>query len=270
MAKKKGTCVICGNFGNLTRDHVPPKGVMPASEIEIHHLRPGDENRKVERAYQAPTFPTICAECNGKRLGEQYDPALISFANGLIRWTRWSEMFDLRGTQNLATVDINPAAVARAVVGHLLAAERSRKPCPPGKMLEAMRRFFLEDDSGSELRIFVWPYDGELVIARGFSTMELVPASGTTVRITRKPIFGDVLKFFPLAFWVLWGQSERPPIQCAEIPLFVDTQTQIQIPLYNVPPRHWPEFPLSHEAVAWTDSTALQGKTILKHPRRKL
>lgn len=44
--KKKGHCAICGNFGKVTREHVPPKSLFPRPQTN-------------------PIIVPTCAECNG-------------------------------------------------------------------------------------------------------------------------------------------------------------------------------------------------------------
>lgn len=246
----KGRCVICDQVGPLTRDHVPPKGVTPALPIEIRRLTAvlGGRERydPPHRLYQAPQFPSLCAECNSQRLGKLYDPQLIAFSKGLSAWVRGAYEIGLT-LPTSATVSIRPLAVSRAVVGHLLAAEERADPTQPlvdGSLLRQMRDYFLgavSDPPG--FRIFVWPYSGsELVIVRGFAMARVLGRR-------HGPVVGDLLKFFPVAFWVVGEQTADVDIQFAELDLNEHEEVTIDIPLRRVPPPGWPERPLDDEVV---------------------
>lgn len=258
-------CAICGGVGKLTKDHVPPKGVMPCTEIELDTLLPGRTGEHRKRVLKSPVFKTLCSKCNSGLLGGQYDPALKNFAEALIPWVRSVTRKDLILPRE-ATVDIRQSAVARAVVGHLLAAdERSDAALPNGKMLEAMRAFFL-GESVSELRVFVWPYMGDLVILKSFLTVAILPSGREgLVKMPYKPILGHILKFDPVAFWVVWDAPDPFPFRWTELSLKDDSLTQIKIPLLS-PSQDWPERPLDHEAAVFTEAVNKKGT---KPPRRK-
>ena len=246
----KGRCVICGHIGSLTRDHVPPRGVTPAHPIEVRRLGAVIEGGHAHqhlphRHYQAPVFPSLCAVCNTDRLGKLYDPELIRFSDGLASWVRGA--YEIGLTLPAASVSILPLAVARAVVGHLLAAEErpdATLPLVDAALLKEMREYFLGlTSTGPHFQIFVWPYSGnELVIVRGFAIARV---------LGRKHhwIVGDVLKFFPVAFWVVSEQPTDVEFGFAKLELTKSNETLIEIPLRNVPPLGWPERPRDDEVV---------------------
>ncbi len=248
MSGTKGRCAICGKVGRLTDDHVPPKSAVPPNALDIQAFvgslgsevapptvaRPGRD---------APRFPTICRICNNDRLGSQYDPSLVRFCNGVATWVRASSGLGLI-LPRVATVSIEPARVARAVIGHLLAAEpvrRARHEELGGDMPEAMRHYFMSSDQAlpPTIRLVAWPYPREtIVIGRGIGRLDYPPG---------EPIVADVVKFFPVAFAVLSVERQQPLYEFLEIrPELADaadTPINVELPFHGVPPAEWPEHP---------------------------
>ena len=81
---KTGPCNICGTRGQLTWDHVPPKGGVDLQLVEIERATAVFTSslgmEKPEISQNGLKFRTLCATCNNKRLGAKFDPALNSLA----------------------------------------------------------------------------------------------------------------------------------------------------------------------------------------------
>jgi hypothetical protein len=245
----KGRCVICDDVGRLTFDHVPPRSVSPPTALEVRRLadtiRPGPESRPAREAFQAASFPSLCRKCNNDRLGSKYDPVLASLVTAVRRWIavavdhgRW-----VPGDIGVTT---QPFGLARSIVGHLLAAEerrdRSRTP-PRGTFTNALREFFLADNAAwpDDLHLYTWLHPALVqVIVRGF-------AISGVIGIRYGPVVGDLLKFFPLAFWVTCTPASGVPYRLTEVPLLRSTATDpsitLTLPLRGQPPPTWPEQP---------------------------
>ena len=87
---KKGRCAICGQSGRLTKDHVPPRGVNPPSDIDVQTLGDyvGGHSSTARRLRGQIEMPTLCFQCNSVLLGQRYDPELALFANEVAVWAR--------------------------------------------------------------------------------------------------------------------------------------------------------------------------------------
>lgn len=89
MTGKKGPghCVICGVFGPLTKDHVPPKGCSVITNSVLSRLTMATEgDRLVDKTIHIQgglKFKTICSDCNNARLGAQFDPELKIFVDSM-------------------------------------------------------------------------------------------------------------------------------------------------------------------------------------------
>jgi hypothetical protein len=242
---RHGRCVTCGALGKLTLDHVPPRSAVPARPIEIRRL--GQILSSIEQAdpprrgFAAPDFRSICARCNNERLGAVYDPALVAFADRVRTWVRSTLILTLPQD---ATVQMKPALVARAVIGHILAAVPERKMQPEewaSPANEAMRDYFLGDSLALPpiLQLVVWPYaSSRTVLARQLVRVEL-PSQG--------PYLLDVLKFYPVAFALLIDQSQTdlPHLRriYPEMAGHPAGEIQFRLPLTNAPHKSWPESP---------------------------
>jgi hypothetical protein len=269
----KGRCVICGNLGALTRDHVPPQGIVPPAEIEVTRLLPlaspddDDALTRPRRHFRSPSFPSLCKQCNGDRLGREYDPHLIRLARAVRSWVNTAYNIGLSLPESIPVQTV-PHRVGRAVVGHLLAVEERKDRTAElnnGSMLDELRKYFLDTQVPFPARaaIYLWPYPSDdIVIARGFG-------------IARPGVFdvivGDVLKFFPLAFWVV---SETPPgirFPFTRLPFdradCLDTTVTFSIPLRGIPPIFWPERPSSNELVLGRGERMHLGRQVRRRRR---
>lgn len=242
---RKGRCAACGSARKLSSDHVPPQSVVPPRPVEVkllaNILGTGERLRAPRPGFAAKEFHSLCEDCNGRLLGSAFDPALARFAKAAATWVRSASILALPKT---ATLSLQPGLVARAVIGHLLAALPVREMGPkewenPANV--AMREFFLGSALSlpPSLQLLVWPYaSSRTIVGKSFVRIELRP-KGTHLM--------DLLKFYPLAFAVLFdGTSRDLPHLCRISPEnagTVEGACEISIPLISVPQFHWPERP---------------------------
>lgn len=244
----KGRCTICGALGKLTEDHVPPRSVMPPDPILIRRMadafrEPDEASEEPRPGHTAPRFATLCGTCNSERLGSRYDPALARFSNAFASWV--SAAFKLHLTvPPVATVTCQPALVARAVVGHLLAAEPAKRPRHEllgGDLPVGMREYFLSSELAlpAAFRLYVWPYpSATTVVGRGIGHYDTRGGG---------PIVADTIKFFPLAFAIVSVEPDMPELKATqirpEIARSLDGEATLEIPLRHSPGLTWPERP---------------------------
>lgn len=251
---KKGICAICLSAGPLTDDHIPPRGVTTPAMREVRtisqHLRlPPAPGRP---AQPSTTFKTLCVDCNTRLLGREYDPSLRELCERVGVCLR-SQTLGLVLPQAV-TLTMRPQRVARAVTGHVLAAERrSRTEHDPVRapMPDAMRTYFLDPSAPlpQSLEVFFWAYPStQHVIARGIGLGKL-GYEGSLV--------GDLLKFFPLAFWIVWRRPQRIGLALPRLlpnaASELDEGQPIAVPLDPVPPTTWPEQPAGDQYVLFRD-----------------
>jgi hypothetical protein len=138
---KHGICNICGEEGNLTEDHTPPKGCIKIGQVELQHIvnhlnaeKPAGKGRLLQNGVK---YRTLCHECNNTHLGANYDPAFISFVNNVGSYLKAKIALP-----RVIPTEIEPQKVMRALLGHLAAqgVDRYRK----GPDTEPLRDYFLD------------------------------------------------------------------------------------------------------------------------------
>lgn len=121
---KEGYCLICGDFGTLSKDHVPPQGSIQITKTEQKHITEimGDESNSLKgvKANNGSIFKTICTTCNNEILGEN-DSEISRLYKELTTLIR-SHFHGPLVTPTMLSVEIDAIKYARAMIGHILAA----------------------------------------------------------------------------------------------------------------------------------------------------
>jgi hypothetical protein len=235
---KIGNCNICGSYGKLAEDHIPPKGVLKPRQVEIINFtdmlavpRPTASSRFSQDGVK---YRTLCSECNNLRLGTNYDPALIKLANETKAFLA-SRLYLPSST----IVQAKSGRVVRSVVGHLLAhgVEQHRT----GSAIEELTDYFLDENAifPKNVRLYHWiyPYNDQIIL-KGFSiSMHFWESFGVCM----------LLKFFPFSF--LFVIDEPPSWRLSfdrldlGLPKSIDEIARIRLQFNNLPPQRWPECP---------------------------
>lgn len=190
-SRKFGNCNICQAHGPLSWDHVPPQGCIIVQEVEVDRLYGVFKlpHSRPKFSQNGLKYRTLCGSCNS-RLGADYDPVLKDLANHIVRVL--TSRLVLPSILNIPT---QPTALARAILGHLLAARLG----PEDQGFDSSMRSILLDEAApipSHLNVFCWvhPFDHHVVLRN-----VVMPA--------RRGNFSDlgqfsILKFFPVGFLV--------------------------------------------------------------------
>lgn len=119
-----GYCLICGEFGKLSIDHVPPQGSVTITKVEQRHISEmsGTKAKSIKgvRSPNGSKFKTICHKCNSEVLGAN-DDEVSKVCKSLTKKIN-AYYSDINNPFNLISVDINPLKYARAMIGHILSA----------------------------------------------------------------------------------------------------------------------------------------------------
>lgn len=191
--RRIGLCNLCQKERPLTWDHVPPEGGIELQPVEIDRvaseLISGLALEKPEVSHDGLKFRTLCSGCNSL-LGNRYDPALNQFAITVGRFLKSSLEFP-----KVIQVETRPTAVARAVLGHLLAARLSTVDAFYDPDIRTLV-FDSEAPIPDSLSVFYWvhPYAQQIVFRDA-----LMPAKrGDFSKFQRI----GILKYFPLGFLI--------------------------------------------------------------------
>lgn len=157
----EGYCRICGSYGELTRDHVPPKALMTPGKSLYCSLFEGTMHKEIKRkeGHSGIYFKTLCKKCNGQTLG-----GIDHIYKGIKRRINDSYKFINRGGSLIEKqrIPCDSSKFLRATIGHLLAIsnqESCKKPLEKTSYFTPLRDFVLEkreDLESHEIRI--WPF----------------------------------------------------------------------------------------------------------------
>jgi hypothetical protein len=255
-----GYCNICNQYEKLTEDHVPPKGSIQVQPVEIRNFIdrlgqvsnvPVDESiresfgSKLLISQNGIKFKTICAHCNNALLGKRYDPEIKRISDEVSRYVRGRFLTGLSLPSKIR-VTIKTHKLMRGIIGHLLAAHKSRDQTKPLSGFEdgfyrEMRDYFLDEDlplpPTIEFYYWTYPYQQQ-VISKGLCVG--LSSSGAI-------LLGDLIKFFPLAYFVVYRKLSNLELTAPKILgdgcNDMECEIPLQISLNDVPPSNWPEIP---------------------------
>ncbi|MCI0528482.1 MAG: HNH endonuclease, partial [Nitrospira sp.] len=119
--EKFGLCNLCKKTADLAWDHVPPKGGIKLSSVEMRTILQtlsGDPSKDKFRISQnGVKYRTLCQKCNNW-LGHEFDPTLNKFSNDVSLLVR-SPMH----LPPVLDVETKPHRLMRGILGHLVAAK---------------------------------------------------------------------------------------------------------------------------------------------------
>lgn len=235
---KVGNCNICGVYGSLTEDHIPPKGVLRPKQVEIMQLgdlmsipRPTKTSRTSQNGVK---YRTLCSDCNNRLLGSKYDPTLIKFANEIKMFLTSS--FHLPSSTLL---QVKSGRLIRSVIGHLLAHGVGEHRT--GTMITDLTDYFLDETAvfPKNIKLYYWVYPyPEQIILKGFSA---------SLDYWNSFAVCMLLKFFPVSFFFVVDEpfGWTLPIDRLDLgtPQSIDEEVRIRLQFTSIPAQRWPEFP---------------------------
>lgn len=197
----KGYCLICGQHGSLSWDHVPPKGAVAITKVEQRHITEaiGKNAGKIKgvKSTNGSKFRTICHNCNNFHVGGVNDQEVSIVFNSLS--TQVKDYFKYANRpQNVISARVNATRFARAMIGHILAAtsvEECLKEPAQTPYFSPLQNFVLGDDDAlketHDLYYWFYPYTKHL--------------SAKILTFWHEGNFStlSILSFFPIAFMIV-------------------------------------------------------------------
>ena len=223
-AMPKGFCLICGEHGTLSKDHVPPKGAITLGKVEQKLMTEVfgaqvDPTVKGIKGNNGSTFRTICNDCNNNHVGGVNDQE-VARVYGQIN----SSLYALASTGMHLTaplrVNVNAERFLRAMVGHVLSAttnKRCKYPVNTEDKLQPLRSFVLGKNNNIEEThsFYYWFYPFKRHIS----------ALGVGVYNEGKYSVVSCLHFSPMAFLIVPKGEGIYPAQAQ--PISIDTKELI-------------------------------------------
>lgn len=244
QGEKQGYCRICKQHGDLTHDHIPPKGSITISPVALRTLGQ-DEKIKPVIAQGGACFRTLCSNCNNNLLGKQYDPELNKVSKEVGSLVNKISDLSYQGflLPPKVEIDIKPQRLARAVIGHLLASnyhpnQGDIKRHVPSS--EELRNFFLDRNAvlPNNFNIYYWFYPGNSQVLIREAAMRFY---------SREILFFGLIKFAPIAYMLTINEptncKPNAPNLFSNRNIGIDNTEKIQINLDSYPPLDSPEHP---------------------------
>lgn len=232
---KHGKCNLCRNDADLTWDHVPPKGGIELSPVEMRlvlQTLSGDPRKDKFRISQnGVKYRTICKACNDW-LGQEFDPTLNKFADDVSVLVR--SPLHLPPVLEVETI---PHRLIRAILGHLVAAKAEIDDV----LFDRQVREFIFDSAenvSDKINIYYWfyPYPVQVILRDVGMPSKRGDFSDY--------MFCHLLKYFPIAFLVsTCKEYEGMPKLTNYRDTGLDDIVKMPIGLRHVPDQHWPEAP---------------------------
>jgi len=253
---KDGYCIICGNFGQLTNDHVPPKNVcIPEKMIQktVIEFFSAREVRPVN-AHNGTTFKTICIKCNNEVLGSvdnEIGKVTNEFSFLLKKYLNGEHFF-----MNTISVQFKADAFMRAMVGHLLAATSTtdcEKPIVDSPFYTPLRDFVLgkNDNIKNTHDFYYWFYPHRLQITA--QTVAFLNEGHHSIC--------SCLHFFPIAFMTTLAKQGTFPAHATELKIS-DRKLYFNMSSDNMRYVSFPFVPLNDDQITAFSS----GHTCISYP----
>jgi hypothetical protein len=227
-----GICNICLKNRQLSWDHVPPKGGIDLTKVEMETIlqKLSKNNLKVFKESQnGVKYRTICKECN-EMLGSKYDKVINEFSNAVSNYLNSSLILP-----EVIHHKTKPIILMRAILGHLLSAKVEIDEI---EFDEIVRGFIFNENIliPDKIKIFYWiyPYKQTVVIRDC-----MMPA--------RRGHFSDfelyhIIKHFPMAYLITESTHYEGLPELTKY-RSMDFNEEVDIPIYLKRIEHpdWPE-----------------------------
>lgn len=259
---KVGLCNICGAEGKLTEDHTPPKGCVRLTQVEMKGIvellaaePPGNRGRVSQNGVK---YRTLCHHCNNDLLGLNFDPEFNKFVNGVSSIVKSSLHLP-----NTIHVTAKPQKVVRSLIGHIMA--QRLDGYLKGPHTEDLKDWFYDEQRSMPdyMKIYYWVYPYKIQVLARDSVMRDLRTDDTA--------YFWLMKFFPIAFWVVWDSPngyDYPHLNSFENyrNFGPDVEAEIPVSLVSVPHERWPEAPENHRFCAFGEGAI---GVIEKKPKSK-
>lgn len=229
---KVDICNICYKTENLSWDHVPPKGGIKMSPVEMETIfqKLVDPNKNnISISQNGLKYRTICKECNAM-LGSRYDKVLNEFARSVGKY-----LTSVLRLPKIIYHKTKPVALMKGILGHLISSKIELDEV----LFDKTIREILFDDKKAvpdDISIFYWIYPYyQTIVIRDF----MMPSRRGSFNEFG---FYQTLKYFPIAYLV----SDKPKYEgLFELTKYrslnIDDEMEIPIQLNRIEQANWPE-----------------------------
>lgn len=258
---KRSICNLCRDVKDLSWDHVPPKGGVELTTVQMQtilNLMTTDQEKPALRESQCGMkFRTICSDCNSY-LGSEFDPVINDFAISIGQYLQ----------SNLTPPDkvshkTKPQRLMKAILGHLVAAKVDIEDT----LFDRQAREYVLDISATlpeGINIFYWMYLHDCSIT--IRDFVMFTPRGTF----QEPAIFQTLKYFPVAY-LCCDKPEYASLDCLSWyrEAGIDDEIEIPIDLRRVEHSCWPETPSDEDNNVFFGGQSASN-SVHATPRRRL
>lgn len=239
-------CNICGKVEqpHLSWDHVPPKGGIDLSSIEIRNYTNGFKFPAMEREFSQDglKFRTICKCCNSE-LGSRYDKTFNKLMLDVKRIVTSSIILP-----SIIKVNTNPTKIIKSVLGHVLAS----KTLDCKTIIDNITRDYLFNENAilsEDLIVYYWFYPYDCTIIKN-DVVQFYPMLQQTLHYS-------LIKCFPLGFAIAYKSELNDDFRNLSKYNTNDINREVEISLKIDTPFNWdyPEKPRRDEIQFISDNS---------------
>jgi hypothetical protein len=230
---KVGKCNLCLEDKSLSWDHVPPKGGIELSTMEMENLLnvfAGDGGTKIRDSQNGLKFRTLCAKCNNEILGNKYDPTINDFALSVGMYLKSNFKFP-----TIIHHKTKPVRLMKGILGHLVA---TKIEIDEVLFDSAVRELIFDENAPipEQIKIFYWVYPyNRTVIMRDFA-MPSVRGNFDAFG------FFQTIKYFPIAYLATDLNKYEGLLELTKYRgCSIDEEVEIPIQLNRIEHFYWPE-----------------------------
>lgn len=192
---KSGYCRICGHYGKLSEDHIPPEKCFNEAPVYVNQ----PYQYKIDKGLKVRS---ICEKCNNDILGGLYDNELKSFVTQIDNYFRLSVEHKMYFKKT--DIEIDKEKVLRGILGHLLSCYGSQEELTSEIDLEEncfsnrMRKYVLGENNQfyKEIIFLFWIHP--------YRSIRILPSVAMTPMYSNNLMLcGALLSFYPVGIFII-------------------------------------------------------------------
>lgn len=253
---EEGYCLICGQFGKLSKDHFPPQSAITLTPMLQKTITEwwGNDNVRPIDAISGTVFKTICKQCNNKVLGSRdhyISEVTKNFTDQLKLYVTHANALS-----NYIKVPFNSVEFTRAMIGHLIAAssvEECKEPLVDTPFFTPLRKYVLRETENFEDThdLYYWFYPKRAQIT----------ARHILFHNNGHNCYCSTIHFFPISFLVTFKGEGTFPAQATKLEL-KDRNLHFNVSMGNSDYVSFPFAPLKGNTLVLFNS----GHTCVSYP----
>ncbi len=191
---------------------------------------------------------TLCADCNNRKLGVNFDPTLVTLSKNVANY------FESKlSLPNSSTFSVQQNKLMRCVVGHILAHGVNEHRL--GSNTSELTDYFLDESQTlpKNIKVYYWmyPFQDQIIVKGAMLSLHYWHSFG----------FFMLLKFFPLAFMLVVDEPNKWDLPLRRLDNLlsnkIEDEIKISIDFSDLPSQRWPEAPTDSAMILYGDNTTV-------------